>query len=129
FLPAQSDRTVSELSTMTVTNTASDADLPANTLTYSLIAAPANATISSSGIVTWTPNESQGPGTNVFTTRVTDNGIPPLSATNSFNVVVTEVNSAPTLSAQPDRTVTALTPLVVTNTASDSDIPANSLAY
>jgi hypothetical protein len=128
-LPAQNDRTVSELSTMVVTNTASDADVPANALAYSFISAPANATISSSGIITWTPTEGQGPGTNVFTTRVTDNGIPPLSATNSFKVVVTEVNSAPALPVQPDRTVTALTPLVVTNTASDSDIPANTLSY
>jgi Bacterial Ig domain/Immunoglobulin domain len=112
-----------------VTNTATDSDSPPNTLTYTLLTAPAGATISSSGVITWTPGETQGPGTNVITTRVTDNGIPQLSATNSFTVVVTEVNTAPTLPAQNNRTISATATLVVTNTGSDSDIPANTLSY
>jgi len=36
-LPAQTNWTVLELTTLLVTNTAMDADLPANTLTYSLL--------------------------------------------------------------------------------------------
>ncbi len=128
-LPLQSDRTIAELTVLTVTNTASDTDSPPNTLTYALLAAPSGAAISASGVITWTPSEAQGPGTNTFTTRVTDDGTPPLSATNSFTVVVTEVNSAPTLPAQANRTIAALTTLVVTNTGSDQDIPANALSY
>jgi len=40
------------------------------------------------GRFTWTPPLSQGPATNLVTVRVTDNGIPNLSDTRSFNVVV-----------------------------------------
>jgi hypothetical protein len=128
-LPAQSNRTIAELTTLTVVNTATDSDIPANTLSYGLLAAPTGATISGSGIINWTPTEAQGPSTNTFTTVVTDNGVPPLSATNSFVVTVTEVNSTPVLPAQANRSITALTTLVVTNTATDSDIPANTLTY
>jgi len=129
ILPAQDDVTLAELTTLTVTNTATDADSPPNSLTYALLAAPAGATISSSGVITWTPAEAQGPSTNMMTTRVTDNGMPPLSATNNFAVVVTEVNSAPSLPAQGNRTIAALATLVVTNTGSDVDLPANTLSY
>jgi hypothetical protein len=125
---------INELTTLTVTNTATDSDLPANTLTYALSVSNAagsvtNASISASGIIAWTPTEAQGPSTNTFTTIVTDNGTPPLSATNSFIVVVNEVNSAPVLSDTTNYTINELTTLTVTNTATDSDIPANTLAY
>src|SRR5207237_397493 len=120
--------------TLTVTNTATDADLPANTLSYTLsvtcgAAAVTNAGISADGVITWTPTEAQGPSTNTFTTVVTDNGSPALSATNSFTVLVTEVNTAPKLSAQNDHTINELTLLIVTNTATDVDLPANTLTY
>jgi hypothetical protein len=127
-LPTQNNRTIAELTALTVVNTATDSDIPANTLSYSF-AGPAGATINSSGIISWTPSEAQGPSTNTFTTVVTDNGVPPLSATNSFVVTVTEVNSAPILPPQGNRSIIALTALVVTNTATDSDIPANLLTY
>ena len=96
-LPLQTNRTIAELTQLVVTNTATDTNIPANTLTYSLLTNPPNATIDASGIIRWTPTEAQGRSTNVFTTKVTDNGLPNLSATNSFTVIVTEVNSAPVL--------------------------------
>ena len=129
-LPEQTNRTIAELTTLTVTNAATDADLPMNTLSYALLVFPAGATVNTNtGVIAWTPNEAQGPGTNVFTTVATDDGVPPLSATNSFTVVVTEVNTAPVLPAQSDRTVVAMTSLVVTNAAQDADWPANGLTY
>ena len=128
-LPSQSSRTINELTTLTVTNTATDPDLPTNTLSYTLLVSPTNATISSKGVINWTPAEAQGPGTNVFTTRVVDNGVPALSATNTFAVVVNEVNLPPTLPSQVSRTIATLTPLVVTNAATDPDVPTNSLSY
>jgi hypothetical protein len=128
-LTTQANRTVVELSTLSVTNTASDADIPANALFYNLINPPAGAVIDSNGIITWTPSEAQGPGTYTLTTVVTDNGFPSMSATNSFNVTVTEVNSAPTLPNQADRTMGEMTPLTVNNTATDPDLPANNLTY
>jgi hypothetical protein len=128
-LPAQSNRTVAESTTLTVTNTATDADIPANTLAYTLIAPPAGAAISTTGVITWTPTEAQGPGNYALTTIATDNGVPPLSATNSFAITVTEVNRAPGLPLQTNRTITAQSALLVTNTASDPDLPANALSY
>ncbi len=128
-LPVQTNFVVEELKTLTVTNVASDMDIPANTLTYVLAAAPTNAIISAEGIISWTPTEAQGPGTNIFTTIVTDNGIPSLSATNTFSVVVSEVNTPPALPAQGNFEIDELNLLTVTNTATDTDIPLNSLTY
>jgi VCBS repeat-containing protein len=128
-LPTQTNRTINELTLLTVTDTATDVDLPANTLTYSFLAAPTGAAISAAGVITWTPTEAQGPSTNTFTIRVVDNGSPPLSDTNTFTVTVNEVNTVPVLPAQTNRTVAAQTPLTVSNTATDSDIPTNNLTY
>jgi VCBS repeat-containing protein len=135
FTLTPADRTVNELAVMTVTNKATDADLPANTLTYTLSVtnglgvAVGNAAVSAAGVITWTPNEAQGPSTNIFTTRVTDNGSPALSATNTFTVVVNEVNNAPTLPAQGNRTILPLSSITVTNTATDTNVPAATLTY
>lgn len=96
---------------------------------YQLVGAPAGAAIDANGIITWTPTEAQGPATNVLTTVATDNGQPSLSATNSFTVVVNEVNQAPVLPLQPDLIISGQTLLVVTNTATDADIPFNTLSY
>jgi hypothetical protein len=128
-LPSVVDQTVNELATLMVTNTATDQDLPANTLIYSLLNPPDGVRVDTNGIVTWTPTEAQGPSTNTITVIVTDSGQPPLSATNSFTVVVNELNSPPVLPAQTDRTIVGLTSVTVTNTATDTDLPTNSLSY
>src|SRR5205823_8277367 len=101
-LPAQTNRTINEFTLLTVTNTATDTDIPANLLGYTLTVTNAagvvpNASISASGVITWTPTEAQGPSTNVFTTVVTDTNSAAviaqnLSATNTFTVIVNEVN-------------------------------------
>jgi subtilisin-like proprotein convertase family protein len=128
------DQTFNELETNTFTVAAKDNDLPPNTLTYSLANAPAGMTITKSGfqaIIRWVPTEAQGPS-NYFNILmiVSDNVTPPLFATNSFNVTVNEVNSAPKFILTPaNRTVTLGTTLVVTNAATDSDIPTNLLFY
>ena len=54
-LPPQSNRTITGLDTLVVTNTATDADIPTNTLTYSLAVAPTNAVVDTNGVITWTP--------------------------------------------------------------------------
>src|SRR5947199_4861504 len=124
------DQTVTELSTLTVTNTASDADLPANTLTFTLVSAPTGVNLNpSSGVLTWTPTEAQGPSTNLITVRVTDNGAPPSSDTRSFKIVVTESNHAPVLSPISDQIAFSGTQLRVANYATDDDVPANKFTY
>jgi len=124
------DQVVVETRTLTVTNTASDGDLPAQTLTFALVSAPSGVNLNpTNGVLTWTPTEAQGPSTNTITLRVFDDGTPSLSVTQSFVVTVTESNSAPTLTVPGSRTITELSTLTVTNTATDSDIPAQTLSF
>ena len=84
------NKTVNELSLLTFTATATDSDIPAQTLTFSLDAgAPAGASITTNGVFTWTPTEAQGPSTNNITIRVSD------GMTNTFEtiqIVVIEVD-------------------------------------
>jgi hypothetical protein len=85
-----SDRTINAGVTLVVTNVATDAEAPAQTLTFSLLNNnPTNATLNAtSGILTWRPLVSQADTTNLFTIKVADDGTPSLSATNSFTVTV-----------------------------------------
>ena len=91
-LPVQTNRVINPLNTLIVTNTASDAAVPAPVLTYTLTSTVVgtnppviNAT---NGVITWTPDAAQAGTSNVLTTVVTAGGLPALSATNSFAVVV-----------------------------------------
>jgi hypothetical protein len=126
-IPAQ---TATELSPFTFTATATDADIPAQTLTFSLVGAPAGAAINpATGVFTWTPAEGQAPGVYTFQVRVTDDGAPNLSDAQSVTVTVIDVNQPPVLAAIPDQTATELSPLSFTATATDADIPAETLTF
>lgn len=74
--------------TLTFGVNASDTDVPAQSLSFSLAAGAApGATIHpTSGVFSWTPPTA--PSTNNFTVMVADNGVPSLTATQSFSVVV-----------------------------------------
>ncbi len=88
------NQTVNVGVTLLVTNTASDSDVPAQTLTFSAANAfPANAVVNSNGLFSWRPLVSQANTTNVIQIQVTDSGAPPLSATNNFNVIVNAVTN------------------------------------
>src|SRR5205823_4155066 len=126
-LPA--DQTIAELTTLSVNATATDSDVPANTLTFALVSGPAGLTVSSAGAITWTPSAAQGPSTNVVTVRVFDDGSPSLSTTNSFRVIVTKMNTAPVLTVPANQTIDELSTLVVTNRAGDPDVPANTFTF
>jgi hypothetical protein len=75
------NQTISEHLPFTFTATATDADA-GQTLTFSLAngtsgLVPAGASINpTTGLFSWTPTESQGPGTFTFDVVVTDNGSP-----------------------------------------------------
>ena len=74
-----------------------DEDLPAQTVTYSIVSGPAGATINSStGTFTWTP--PAGTSTNFVTIRATDNGSPALFSDQTVALMVVAANTAPTLS-------------------------------
>jgi VCBS repeat-containing protein len=122
-------KTVDEETPLTFSAGATDSDLPANSLTYSLINAPAGAGIDpATGAFSWTPTEAQGAGSYKVTVRVTDNGAPALSAEETVAITVREVNKPPTagsaeIAGEEDRAVSFVLQ------ASDADLPANRLTY
>jgi uncharacterized repeat protein (TIGR01451 family) len=129
FLGSVPDFTIFEKDVLTFTNSASDSD-SSQTLTYSLSNAPAGATIGTgSGVFAWTPTEPQGPSTNTITVIVTDNGTPPMSASRTFTVAVLESNEPPVLAAIADRVIHQGMTLVVSNSATDPDVPTNTLTF
>ena len=60
---------------------------------------------------------------------VTDSGLPQMSATNSFKVVVYRPNTPPVLGAISDQTVYANTLLTFTASATDTDQPPQTLTF
>jgi hypothetical protein len=100
-------------------------------LTYSLAeGAPEGATIDpATGVFTWTPGEETGGKTYKVTVEVKDDGEPALTATETFQVTVVEVNQAPVLTVLADQTVDEGTALSLTVTATDADLPAQTLTY
>jgi hypothetical protein len=130
-LAAISNRTVLAGATASFTNSASDPDLPAQTLGYSLLNQPVGASVNSSnGIFNWRPSIAQSGTSNYMSVVVTDSGSPSMSATQSFAVLVTTPAgpqiSAPTLaggvfgltingSSGPDYIVQASTNLFLWN--------------
>jgi hypothetical protein len=88
-IPAQ---TILESTLLSVTNTASEPN-PYATLSYLLLAPPDGMAVGVDGIVTWRPQPTQSPSSNLVTTVATsstpyDPLHPSLSATNSFVVLV-----------------------------------------
>ena len=74
--------------------TATDPDLPANRLTFSLEPGYADgvAIDALTGSLQWTPSWSSADTTNFITVRVIDDGVPPLSDLKTFSVVVNRLN-------------------------------------
>jgi hypothetical protein len=91
------DREVTIGQTLSFTVSASDADVPAQWLTFSLAAgAPTGASVGSlSGQFAWKPTTA--PAAADITLVVTDNGVPSLSATQTFRVIV---HSLPTIATE-----------------------------
>jgi hypothetical protein len=128
-LAAIGNKAAAELSTLSFTATASDPDA-GDSLTFSLDAgAPTGAAISSAGVFSWTPTEAQGPGTYAVGIRVSDNGTPVESDGEVISVQVSEVNSAPVLAPIGNKTVKQGSTLTFTASASDSDLPKNTLGF
>lgn len=125
------DQVITELSTITLTNVASDLDLPAQALSFDLVSGPTNALLDpQTGVFTWTPAEEQGPSTNLVVFRVSDNAAPALSATQVVTIVVEEVNLAPQFTNAPGPFIVAeWTALSFTNEAADADLPANQITF
>jgi hypothetical protein len=128
--PGKASQTVAELTAVSIQFTATDSDIPANLISFSLQNAPSGAAIdASSGLFTWTPTEAQGPGTYSIKVLATDNGVPPLSATNTISITVTEQDTPPAIDNIPGQTIDELTKLTVAVVAHDSDLPAQTLTF
>jgi hypothetical protein len=85
-----SSRSVHAGMLVSFTNSATDADFPANTQNYSLApGAPAGAVVSaSSGVFAWQTSDLDVGSSNHITVHVTDNGLPPLDDAQSFSLLV-----------------------------------------
>ncbi|MCP3993782.1 MAG: DUF5011 domain-containing protein, partial [bacterium] len=119
-------QSVAEQTTLSVPASVVDPDLPANVLAYSLAGSPPGATIDTSGVLTWTPTEVQGPGVYTFNVIVTDGLLGDIAP---VTVTVDEVNVSPII-ANPGAQSSAEDDVVALPiAASDSDIPSNTLTY
>lgn len=128
FAGAQTVHAGPESTALSFNFSATDADLPAQTLNYSLVSPPSGAGIHpTTGQFSWTPGEAVGPSTNPVTVIVNDGGTPLLWATNTFQVIVHEVNQPPALNLPGNQAVNELVPLNLNASPNDPDIPANNL--
>ena len=134
------DQTVDELDTLEFTATATDQDIPAQALVFSLEngvsgTVPGGASIATRfnelegkyyGDFSWTPTEEQGPGEYTFDVCVSDGT---LSDCETITVVVNEVNVAPVIAPIDDQTISEEVPWSYDVEASDEDVPAQTLTY
>jgi cysteine-rich repeat protein len=105
-------------------------DPDGNHLTFSLVGPPAGAAINAAtGLLTWIPDELQGPGVHILTIRATDNGLPALNTDASFAVAVSEVNVKPVLSNIGAKSASPFSELTFTAVATDADRPVNALSF
>jgi hypothetical protein len=126
------DGVVNEGALFTFTAVATDSDLPAQQLTFSLepTGLPTGAAIGATdGVFAWTPSETDGPGVYTVTVHVRDNGSPALSNSAAITIHVNESNAAPTLAVITNHTATLGETVSFTASATDSDIPAQQLTY
>ena len=126
---ALAPQTINEGATLSVDLPVTDPE--SDTLSFAFLGTPPTGmTISpTTGHLTWPTGEATGPSTNIVSIVVTDNGSPSLSVTGAVTVVVNEVNQAPTLAPIASRTISSAMTLLITNAASDTDIPANALTF
>jgi hypothetical protein len=115
---------------LTVTNAVTDTDVPAQKLVWRMVSGPAGAELNpTNGVWRWTPSEAQGPSTNSVVVAVDDDGVPPLSATNQFTVIVSEINLAPVFVGLTNATVPELVGYTQSLAGSDGDIPVQTLTF
>ncbi|HTD65517.1 MAG TPA: lamin tail domain-containing protein [Candidatus Limnocylindria bacterium] len=124
------NRTINEGTLLTFTCAATDADLPAQALTYSFADAPDGAQINpNNGVFTWVPAEGQGPGIYSVTVGVSDNGVPEQTDSKTFQITVNENNTPPIVNAVANLSIDEGTSVSLGLTAVDADIPAQTFTF
>ena len=129
---------VAENSTAVLTLTASDADQPAQTLTFSLVGGIDSGKFqlnSSTGALTFASapdreNPTDANGDNVYIVQVQASDGTRTSSTQTINVTVTGVNdNDPTITSSNSASVAENSTTVLTVTATDADLPAQTLTF
>ena len=124
---------VDETVLLAFTASASDTDLPAQTLTFSLQpgidTVPAGAAITAGGNFTWTPTETQGGATYSFKIRVTDDGTGTLFDEEEVAFTVNETNVGPAVTNPGNQTDAETDVISLFVAATDADLPANTLTW
>lgn len=125
-LNAVADATVAEGSTFSTTVSVTDTANPGTgSPVFTLGTAPTGATINAStGVVTWVTTEADGPGTYEFSVTATEGDF---NLSDTFNVTVTEVNADPVLAQIQNVNALVGSPVNISTSASDSDVPAQTL--
>ena len=124
------DQFIDEGSTLVVRLTAFDPEDGTNQLTFGATSMPGGASLdAASGVITWTPDEFQGPAFSTFFVGVSDNGSPPQTASLTFLVFVREVNSAPVITPVPPATTYPGGLVAPRFFATDQDVPPNTVRF
>jgi hypothetical protein len=123
------NRQVDERSVLEIQASSTD-DGPAEQLVYS-IEADSNALVidPQTGRLTWNTQETDGGRIISATITVTDGGLPAKSDSETFTINVAESNEPPAINPVSPLTIAAGQALQVTINATDSDLPAQTLAY
>jgi hypothetical protein len=119
-LAAIGNQTVNVGQTVSLAASATDANQPTPNLTFSLLSAPTNASLvqinNTNAAFSLRPSVAQASSTMPVSLVVTDNGNPPLSATDTFTVVVNPI-TLPTLSGSAANLATGQFGLTVSGMA------------
>jgi len=125
--------TINEFETLTISRSAflSDPDTPINDITLTLEPGddpvPPDALIN--GIFEWTPGETDGGRTFSFIMRAADTATPPNEVTAPITITVLETNEAPVIDLIPPQTIGVGQTLNLVVTATDADIPTDTLVF
>jgi uncharacterized protein (UPF0179 family) len=129
LLNVVADQIVNEGNIVNLSLSASDSDQPIQALTFALVSGPYGLNVSTNGMLNWKPTEAQGPSTNFVLVKVSDNGKPSMSVTNSIQILVREVNQPPVVSDLGRPIIDARKNWVLNLKANDLDIPSQPLTY
>ena len=120
------DQAINEKVAWTWALRANDADIPVQSLNYGLSSGPAGMSISSEGLLKWTPSEVQGPGDFWVSWWVSDGVV---SSTNRFGVWVREVNEPPQVDPSSELRVIEGYEMRAMVRGIDPDVPQQALKF
>lgn len=125
------DQAVAEGNALEILVTGSDPDLPPQPRSFSLApGAPGGAAIDPvTGVFRWIPGEEHGGATHAITVRLSDGWNPPLEASRTFQVTVTEVDDPPAFEPVSLQTTDEGVPFTLRLVARDPDNPPKAVRF